>query len=62
MPETLLTAAEVAQHLRLHVETVYRLIQKASLPAVKVGGQWRFRVSEIDQWLRVQTEDEYKGA
>ncbi len=56
MAETLLTASEIAQHLRLHVETVYRLIHQKRLPAIKIGGQWRFRQSEVEQWLSMQTE------
>ena len=51
MAEALLTASEIAQHLKLHVETIYRLINQRGLPAVKLGSQWRFRVSEVDQWL-----------
>ena len=57
MPEPLMTASELAQYLRLHTETIYRLIQTEGLPAVKAGGQWRFRTSEVDQWLQVRTED-----
>ena len=61
MPEPLMTASEIAQHLRLHIETIYRLIQKEGLPAVKAGGQWRFRVSEVDRWLRVRAEANIKS-
>ena len=56
MAEALLTASEIAQHLKLHVESIYRLISQRGLPAVKLGGQWRFRLSEVDQWLYAEGE------
>ena len=39
MPENLLTAVEVAQYLKVKIETVYNLIRKAELPAAKIGRQ-----------------------
>ncbi len=54
MPTPLLTAAEVAQVLRLNIETVYALIAKQRLPAVKLGGQWRFEETKVHQWFKAQ--------
>ena len=51
LSDALLTAADVAQLLRLNVETVYTLIQKEGLPAAKIGGQWRFSESKIRAWF-----------
>jgi excisionase family DNA binding protein len=51
MPTPLLTAAEVAQLLKLNVETVYTLIAKHGLPASKIGGQWRFDEAKIRAWI-----------
>ena len=56
MPETLLTASEVAQLLKLNIETVYKLIRTAGLPAAKVGSQWRFIESEVQRWVHSQSE------
>ncbi len=53
-PDRLLTATEVARYFRLHVMTIYRMIQRRELPAVRVGRQWRFRRSRIDRWLQEQ--------
>ena len=47
-----LTAREVAELLKLNVETVYLLIAKEQLPAVRVGGRWRFDESELRAWLK----------
>ena len=47
-----LTAREVAELLKLNVETVYLLLAKEQLPAVRVGGRWRFDESELREWLK----------
>jgi PTS system nitrogen regulatory IIA component len=47
----LLTLKQVADRLQLSERTLYRLLQRGELPGRKIGGQWRFRMSEIDYWL-----------
>jgi excisionase family DNA binding protein len=47
----LMTLEEVAEYLRLSKKTVYRLIQRRDIPAVRVSGQWRFDRNTIDEWL-----------
>ncbi|MBI3621226.1 MAG: helix-turn-helix domain-containing protein [Nitrospirae bacterium] len=54
MGQQLLTISEVAKFLRLHHSTVYRLAREERLPAVKIGSQWRFHRSHIEQWLDEQ--------
>jgi excisionase family DNA binding protein len=51
MPTPLLSAADVAAWLKLNVETVYDLIAHHQLPAIKVGGQWRFEEAQVRAWL-----------
>ena len=57
MPETLLTATEVAQQLKVNVETIYALIRDEGLPAAKIAGQWRMRAADVERWIetRIQT-------
>ena len=43
-----LTAEQVVDYLQGDVRTVYRLIRGGTLPAVRVGRQWRFRKRDID--------------
>ena len=50
----LLTISEVADYLRLHLSTVYRLAREERLPAVKIGNQWRFHKEHIEEWLKEQ--------
>lgn len=47
----ILTLEEVATFLKAGKRTIYRLAQKGDIPAFKLGGTWRFRRSELDQWI-----------
>ena len=50
-----LTPNEVAKVLKLHPFTVTRLARDGKLPAFKVGGVWRFRKDEFEQWIATRT-------
>ena len=47
----ILTLTETAQYLKVAEKTVHRLIKDNKIPCVRVGGQWRFMKSMIDDWL-----------
>lgn len=47
----LMTLEEVAEYLRVTKTTVYRLLRQGKIPANKVGHQWRFNKTSIDEWL-----------
>ena len=49
--EGFLTTEEVLEYLNVNLRTVYRLIKAGSIPAVRVGRQWRFRKRDLDKWL-----------
>jgi excisionase family DNA binding protein len=46
-----LTAAEVAEAMRVSTMTVYRLIKAGSLPAVRVGRSYRVAEDDLDRFL-----------
>ena len=48
----LMTVPEVADYLRVTKKTIYRLLERGSIPATKVGNQWRFDTTSIDEWLQ----------
>ena len=48
----LMTVKEVASYLRVTEKTIYRLLERGSIPAIKVGHQWRFDRTLIDKWLQ----------
>lgn len=50
-PDEILTIDEVAAYLKAGKRTVYRLAASSKLPAFKLGGTWRFRRSDLDQWI-----------
>lgn len=55
--EKLLSDVEAAQFLGgLHRKTVQRMARRGQLPGYRVGRYWRFRASELEQWLRVQSQ------
>jgi excisionase family DNA binding protein len=47
----ILTIREVAGYFNLPLSTVYRLAERQQLPGHKVGRQWRFHKSVIDDWF-----------
>ena len=49
--DEILTLDEVAAYLKAGKRTVYRLAASGEIPAFKLGGTWRFRRSELDQWI-----------
>lgn len=57
MTDRLLTAVEVSDLLRVSTMTVYRLIRRGELPAVRVGRNYRVRASELDAYLAGQVVD-----
>jgi len=49
--EEILTIDEVAKYLRVSERTVYDWAQKGEIPAGKIGTVWRFKKSDIEQWV-----------
>jgi len=51
MQTDIMTIREIADYLKLTEKTAYRLTAEGKIPGFKVGGSWRFRRSEIEQWI-----------
>ena len=49
--DRLLTVAEVADHMRVSNMTVYRLIKGGTLPALRVGKNYRIRSRDLSSYL-----------
>ena len=43
---------EIAEYLAANKDTVRNWIKKSAIPAHRVGRQWRFKKSEIDEWVK----------
>ena len=55
MPGDIVTVREIAEYLKVTERTIYRMVKDKKIPAFKVGGSWRFRLDEIDDWIKSQT-------
>lgn len=52
MANEVMTLEEVAEHLRCHPSTIYRLLKKGAIPAFKLGSDWRFNKDSIEAWCK----------
>jgi excisionase family DNA binding protein len=48
---------DVAKHLGVANDSVYRWIETRDLPAHKIGRLWKFKLSEVDDWVRAKGAD-----
>jgi len=58
MTEQIMTLKEVALYLKLTEKTAYRLAAEKKLPGFKVGGSWRFKREDLEQWIEEQKDKE----
>lgn len=49
---------EVMAHLGVARDTVYRWIEAKRMPAHRIGRLWKFKLSEVDAWVRTGGADE----
>ena len=57
-----LSVDDIASYLGIKRDTVYKWIERRSMPAHKVGVLWKFRKEEIDAWVTSgQAADDNKG-
>jgi excisionase family DNA binding protein len=59
--DEILTLDEVAAYLKAGKRTVYRLAADKKIPAFKLGGTWRFRKADLEQWIAQQTTGGQRG-
>ncbi len=56
------SVADVADHLGVARDTVYRWIDSRGMPAHRVGRFWKFQLSEVDEWVKSGEADIANGA
>ena len=59
MVDDILTIEEVAKYLRVSDRTVYDWAQKGEIPAGKIGTVWRFKKSEVENWVNERLSSGY---
>ena len=43
---------EVDTYLGVNKDTIRNWIKKTDIPAHKIGRQWKFKLSEVDAWVK----------
>ena len=64
--EPWVSVEDVARHLSVAKDSIYRWIDHRGLPAHKIGRLWKFKLSEVDAWVRAggagsKTDDSREG-
>jgi len=44
---------EVAAYLGVKRDTLYKWIDRKNMPAHKVGRLWKFKLKEVDKWVKL---------
>ena len=52
MNDRYLSVAEICTYLGIKRDTVYKWISKKQLPAHRIGKLWKFKISEVDAWVK----------
>jgi excisionase family DNA binding protein len=47
----IMTLEEIAAYLKLKPQTIYTWAQEKKIPAAKIGKEWRFKKSIVDEWF-----------
>jgi len=55
-----MTLEEVAAYLKLKPQTIYTWAQEKKIPAAKLGKEWRFKKSIIDEWIVMHMDEKFK--
>ncbi len=51
----LMTVEETCRYLKITPRTLYRYLRSRQIPAFKLGKEWRFVRSDLEQWIRDRT-------
>ena len=55
-----MTIEEVAKYLKMKPQTIYTWAQNGKIPAAKIGKEWRFRRSVLDEWFNQHIDEKFK--
>ena len=56
METDVMTVHELCDYLQVCRSTIYRLLRTDAIPAFRVGSDWRFTRSHIDEWCSEQQQ------
>lgn len=52
MDDKWVSLEDIAAYLGVTKETVRNWIKKTDIPAHKIGRLWKFKLSEVDEWVK----------
>lgn len=59
--EEIITPAQVAELLKIHIKTVYRLAEQGVIPGNRVGRSWRFNKQSIMELISTKKPSGVSG-
>lgn len=51
---------DICSHLDCSRDTVKKMIKKQNMPAYKIDRKWKFKISEVDAWMRCNNRVDQK--
>ena len=58
--ERMMNFHEIKAYLNVSRATLYKWVEDGKIPAIKMGGVWRFRKERINKWLDSQENSKQK--
>lgn len=55
----IMTLEEVAAYLKVKPQTIYTWAQEKKIPAAKIGKEWRFKKSILDEWFNQHIDEKF---
>ena len=55
--DEILSAKDAARYLKIALPTFYRYLKQEDIPALKIGGRYKFLKSALDDWLRTKMQE-----
>lgn len=49
---------EITEYLGVSRDTVLNWIEKHNMPATKIGRLWKFKISEVEAWVKAGNAEE----
>ena len=43
---------EICEYLGVSRDTIFKWIDSKNMPAHKMGRQWKFKIDEVDNWIK----------
>ena len=60
--EELITLEELSRYLKISKPTLYKMVERGKIPALKIASQWRFKKEDINGWVEKQRKNKAKGS